>query len=48
MPRVKGGGAGDELVRVKIVMPADLTPTERELYQKLGAARADNPRAWLG
>jgi DnaJ-class molecular chaperone len=48
MPRLKGGGAGDELVRVKILMPSDLTPAERELYEKLKAARLDNPRAWLG
>jgi molecular chaperone DnaJ len=48
MPRLKGGGSGDELARVKIVMPSDLTPSERELYEKLKAARPDNPRAWLG
>src|SRR3989442_12490366 len=48
MPRVKGGGAGDQLVKVKIVMPADLTPAERDHYQKLQAQRSDNPRAWLG
>jgi curved DNA-binding protein len=48
MPRVKDGGRGDQLVRVKIVVPAELTPAERELYQKLMALRADNPRAYLG
>jgi DnaJ-class molecular chaperone len=48
MPRIKGGGSGDQLVRVKIVVPADLTPAERELYQKLKALRQDNPRAYLG
>jgi DnaJ-class molecular chaperone len=47
-PRVKGGGSGDQLVRVKIVVPADLTPAERELYEKLQALRRDNPRAYLG
>ncbi|MBI1847383.1 MAG: hypothetical protein HYR86_10470, partial [Candidatus Rokubacteria bacterium] len=47
-PRLKGGGAGDELVRVKIVMPSDLQATEQDLYAKLKAARADNPRAYLG
>ena len=48
MPRLKGGGAGDQLVTVKIVMPSDVTSAERELYEKLGALRSDNPRAYLG
>ncbi len=48
MPRLKGGGHGDQLVRVKIVLPADLTAAERELYQQLQALRGDNPRAYLG
>jgi len=48
MPRLKGGAAGDQLVAVKIVMPSDVTPAERELYEQLKALRADNPRAYLG
>jgi DnaJ-class molecular chaperone len=48
MPRLKGGGAGDQLVAVKIVMPSDVTAAERELYEQLKALRADNPRAYLG
>src|SRR5262245_18087820 len=48
MPRLKGGVAGDQLVAVKIVMPSDVTPAERELYEKLNGLRADNPRAYLG
>jgi DnaJ-class molecular chaperone len=48
MPRPKGGGTGDQLVRVKVVMPANLTPEERELYEKLRALRVDNPRAYMG
>jgi DnaJ-class molecular chaperone len=48
MPRVKADGRGDQLVRVKIVVPTELTPAERELYQKLMTLRADNPRAYLG
>jgi DnaJ-class molecular chaperone len=48
MPRVKGGGAGDELIRTKIVVPSSLTPEERELYTKLKELRNDNPRAYLG
>jgi DnaJ-class molecular chaperone len=48
MPRVRGGGSGDQLVSVKIVMPADLTAGERELYERLRAMRPDNPRAYMG
>ena len=48
MPRPKGGGAGDQLVTVRIVMPTDLGPAEKELYQKLAALRLDNPRAYQG
>jgi DnaJ-class molecular chaperone len=48
MPRVKGGGAGDQLVSVKIVMPSAVTSEEQELYRKLKALRSDNPRAYLG
>jgi curved DNA-binding protein len=48
MPRIKAGGAGDQLVAVRIVMPSDVTPAERELYEKLNGLRADNPRAYLG
>jgi DnaJ-class molecular chaperone len=47
MPRPRGAGAGDQLVKVKIVMPADLTGEERALYEKLKALRADNPRAYI-
>jgi molecular chaperone DnaJ/curved DNA-binding protein len=46
MPRVKGGGAGDELVTVKIMMPAELTAAERELYERLKALRTDSPRGY--
>jgi DnaJ-class molecular chaperone len=48
MPKPKGAGTGDELVKVKIVMPSPLSEAETELYQKLKALRADNPRAYLG
>ena len=46
MPRVKGGGAGDELVTVKVVMPTELTAAERELYERLKALRSDSPRGY--
>src|SRR5262250_562085 len=46
MPRLKGGGAGDELVTVRIVMPAELTAAEKELYERLRALRTDSPRGY--
>jgi DnaJ-class molecular chaperone len=44
MPRVRGGGSGDELVTVRIVMPSDLRPEEKELYERLKALRSESPR----
>src|SRR5262249_37317002 len=48
MPRVKGGGWGDQLGRIRIVVPTSLTAEEQELYTKLKSLRTDNPRAYLG
>jgi DnaJ-class molecular chaperone len=48
MPKPRGAGAGDQLVKVKIVMPSSLTEDETALYQKLKALRTDNPRAYQG
>src|SRR6266851_2825949 len=48
MPKPKSAGAGDQLVKVKIVMPSSLTEDETKLYQQLKALRTDNPRAYLG
>lgn len=44
MPRLKGGGPGDQLVTVRIVMPADLTADEKALYERLKALRPESPR----
>jgi DnaJ-class molecular chaperone len=44
MPKPRGGGHGNQLVTVRIVMPTDLRPEERELYEKLKALRSDSPR----
>jgi DnaJ-class molecular chaperone len=48
MPKPRNGGAGDQLVKVKIVMPSSLTEEETALYQRLKALRTDNPRAYHG
>jgi molecular chaperone DnaJ len=45
MPRLKGGGSGDQLVTVRIVMPSDLRPEEKELYERLKALRSESPRS---
>jgi DnaJ-class molecular chaperone len=44
MPKVKGGGSGDQMVTVRIVMPADLTADEKALYERLKALRGESPR----
>jgi DnaJ-class molecular chaperone len=44
VPHVKGGGRGDQLVRVRIVPPKDLTPAERALFGELRQLRPKPPR----
>jgi curved DNA-binding protein len=41
------GGRGDQLVKVAIVPPKDLSQQEREYYEKLRAIRTYNPRSHL-
>ena len=41
------GGRGDQMVRVVITPPKELTATERELYEKIRASRSTNPRSHL-
>ena len=40
----RGGGRGDEYVRLKIVIPPRLTETEKDLFQKLAAQSGFNAR----
>jgi len=42
MPRLKGGGAGDQFVRVLITIPTGLGPREKELFQELNKLRPEN------
>ena len=42
MPRLKGGGAGDQFVRVQITMPTGLGPREKALFQELKQLRSEN------
>jgi len=39
LPGRAGEGDGDELVRVRVAIPTNLTPTQRQLYEKLRDAR---------
>jgi DnaJ-class molecular chaperone len=40
MPRLRNGGQGNLLARVRVVLPTQLTPRERELFRMLQAERA--------
>jgi curved DNA-binding protein len=41
------GNQGDQMVKVMIMVPKELTPIERELYEKLGANRGSDLRGHL-
>lgn len=41
------GGRTDQIVRITIVPPKDLTPIERECYEKIRSARTSDPRKHL-
>jgi DnaJ-class molecular chaperone len=47
MPKMKGGGNGDLYVRLRIVVPKNLSDQERDLIRRLGEMRTENPRANL-
>jgi len=40
MPKLGGGGHGDLFVRVKVLLPTEFSPEERELFEKLRAVSA--------
>jgi DnaJ-class molecular chaperone len=40
----RGGGRGDEYVKIRIVIPPQLTPKEKELFEKLAAESRFNAR----
>jgi DnaJ-class molecular chaperone len=41
MPRLKGSGAGDQYVRVQVVVPTGLTEREKELFRELARLRSE-------
>jgi curved DNA-binding protein len=38
------GGNGDQLLKIQIVPPKELSDIERECYEKIAANRSFNPR----
>jgi len=48
MPRLRGGGSGDLYVKLRVMVPKDLTAEERALIERLQALRPENPRQGLG
>lgn len=46
-PHLKGGGFGDQYVKVKIVLPKDLSEEEKRLIQELAQQRSESPRSHL-
>jgi molecular chaperone DnaJ len=47
MPKA-GGGAGDLLVTVDVVVPQTLSDEQRQAVEALAAAEPGNPRSHLG
>jgi curved DNA-binding protein len=43
----RGGGRGDEYVRLKITVPSDPTEKEKRLFEELAEASRFNPRSRL-
>jgi DnaJ-class molecular chaperone len=45
MPRLRGEGAGNLYARVKVVLPMQLSPEERRLFEKLAQSRGGKGRS---
>jgi molecular chaperone DnaJ len=43
LPRLRGGGRGDEIVRVLVWTPTDLSPEQRDALEALGSVEAEPP-----
>ncbi len=48
MPKLRGSGRGDLLVRLRVVLPRGLSVEERRLVEQLAKLRRENPRAAMG
>jgi curved DNA-binding protein len=42
---LRGGGRGDHYIRLKIVVPKDLTDSDRKLFEELSSSSQFNPRS---
>ena len=47
MPKLRGGGRGDLIARLRVDVPKKLTPEQRQAVERLAALLTDNPRAEL-
>lgn len=47
MSPLKGGLPGHQYVKVKVVLPQNLSSREKELFNELAKLRQDNPRAYI-
>jgi DnaJ-class molecular chaperone len=45
MPRLGGNGKGDLYARVKVKLPQELSPQERELFERLRASQKAGPKS---
>jgi len=43
----KTGSVGDQLVKIRVVLPTRLDEKERKLFQDLSSIRKENPRSHL-
>ena len=48
LPALGRHGQGDQIVKVKVVLPQDLSLREKELFHELARLRRENPREGLG
>ena len=46
-PNKRGGGRGDQYVKIKIVIPPKLTHTEKALFEELAKESQFNPRSLI-
>lgn len=47
VPRLKGGGRGDLIVQIRVVIPSKLTKKERQLFEELSETRKEDVRKSL-
>lgn len=48
MPRLRGQGRGDQMARVRVVLPRGLSAADREKIAQIALQSTDNPRAAMG